>query len=167
MEQFRTLSGEAVDEQPQVNQHHVERFGAGRFFVALFWLHQIFLGLPSMAFGVQLLIRKADGSLDMIGLVLTWIGGTLCWGFAILLHERYRFRLPRTFPVRLGQDTSQPAGQPASQPAREREREPDGGKFDRTYRGFPYRQKVGRVEVLTADGVQTYPNMNEFRRAVD
>jgi hypothetical protein len=155
MEQFRTLSGEAVDQQPQVNQHHVERFGIGRFFVMLFWLHQIFLGLPSMAFGVQLLIRKSDGTMDMIGLVLTWIGGTLCWGFAVMLHERYRFRLPKTFPVRLG-----PEETPAA-------REQDGAKFDRTYRGFPYRQKVGRVEVLTADGVQTYPNMNEFRRAVD
>src|ERR1700730_4100496 len=75
MEQFRALSGEVVEQQPQVNQHHMERFGPGRFFVLLFWLHQIFLGLPSMAFGVQLLIRKTDGTLDMIGLVLTWIGG--------------------------------------------------------------------------------------------
>jgi|SRR5215470_3445848 len=155
MGQLRNETGEGVN-QNQVNQHYIERFGAGRCFVLLFWLHQIFLGLPSMAFGIQLLTRKSEGTLDMISLALTWIGGTLCWGFAILLHERYRFRLPRLFPVRLAAEETQPSRQPE-----------DVAKFDRTYRGFPYRQKVGRVEVLTSEGVQTYPNMNEFRRAVD
>jgi len=152
MAQLRTGNADSV------NHHRVERFGAGRFFVLLFWLHQIVLGIPSMVFGVQLLTRKAEGNLDTLGFLLAWIGGTLCWGFAILVHERQRFPLPKTFPVKLRgggggeEDTSAKL---------------DETRFDRTYRGFPYRQKVGRVEVLTAEGVQTYPNMNEFRRAVD
>jgi hypothetical protein len=45
-------------------------------------------GLPSAAIGLDLLInRTTEGRIPVIGLFLAWIGGTLLWGLASLLHH--------------------------------------------------------------------------------
>ena len=64
-------------------------------FKVLFWVHQAVLGLPSVGFGIQLLAEgKSEGILNVIGFLLAWIGGTLVWGFAALMHQRSIYDLP-------------------------------------------------------------------------
>jgi hypothetical protein len=61
---------------------------ASGIFKILFWIHQVILGLPSATIGLDLVIRgQTDGILAAIGLLLAWIGGTLVWGFAALIHQ--------------------------------------------------------------------------------
>ena len=61
----------------------------------LFWIHQFFLGIPSMFFGLDLLTHgKTDGIINVIGLLLVWIGGTLVWGLAAIMYERSDYELP-------------------------------------------------------------------------
>ena len=56
----------------------------------MFWIHQVFFGLPSVGLGLDLLITgKATGILNVIGMFLAWIGGSLAWGFGALIHRRY------------------------------------------------------------------------------
>jgi hypothetical protein len=55
----------------------------------LFWVHQVILGLPSAVLGLDLLMAgETQGIINVIGLFLAWIGGTLMWGFAVLIHRR-------------------------------------------------------------------------------
>jgi hypothetical protein len=62
---------------------------ASRIFQVLFWIHQVVVGLPSMGFGLDLITQgKAQGIINVIGLFLAWTGGTLVWGFAVLMHQR-------------------------------------------------------------------------------
>jgi hypothetical protein len=71
---------------------------ASAIFQFLFWVHQIFLGLPSVGFGFQLLMEgKTQGIISVIGFLLAWIGGTLVWGLAALMHQRPVYDLPRVF----------------------------------------------------------------------
>jgi hypothetical protein len=70
---------------------------ASRIFRVLFWIHQVLYGLPSVLLGLELLniqVRDPDtvlittrGFALAIPLLLTWIGGTLLWGLASLLHR--------------------------------------------------------------------------------
>ncbi len=60
--------------------------GVFKFF---FWVHQVLLGLPSVAVGVDLLTSgQAAGIINAIGLLLAWIGGTLVWGLAAIMYRR-------------------------------------------------------------------------------
>jgi hypothetical protein len=62
---------------------------ASSIFKILFWVHQVVLGLPSGIIGLDLVIRgQTDGILAAIGLLLAWIGGTLMWGLAALIHKK-------------------------------------------------------------------------------
>jgi hypothetical protein len=71
----------------------------------LFWLVQVFLGVPSILEAAQLLTTgKAEGALFMIALFLAWIGATLAVGVASLVHGQSSFALPIVFPVRLLKD---------------------------------------------------------------
>ena len=55
-------------------------------------------GLPSVSIGLDLVIEgKAEGLFNAIGLLLAWIGGTLVWGLAALIHGRRTFDLPPIF----------------------------------------------------------------------
>src|SRR5262249_29230666 len=50
--------------------------------------HQVVLGLPAATIGLDLVIRgQTEGILAAIGLLLAWIGGTLMWGLAVLIHQ--------------------------------------------------------------------------------
>jgi hypothetical protein len=47
----------------------------------------VLFGLPSMGFGLDLLIQgQTTGVLNVISIFLAWIGGTLVFGFAPLMH---------------------------------------------------------------------------------
>ena len=71
---------------------------ADRVFKLLFWVHQVVLGLPSMFFAWELLTQgKASGIINVIGVFLAWIGGTLVWGLAALMHQRTVYELPSVF----------------------------------------------------------------------
>ena len=71
---------------------------ASLVFKVLFWIHQIVLGLPSVSIGLDLVIEgKAEALFNAIGLLLAWIGGTLVWGIAALIHGRRTFDLPPIF----------------------------------------------------------------------
>jgi hypothetical protein len=62
---------------------------ASGIFKILFWIHQAVLGLPSATIGLDLIIRgQTEGILAAFGLLLAWIGGTLMWGFAALIHQK-------------------------------------------------------------------------------
>lgn len=64
------------------------RWPAAKIFLVLFWLHQLLFGVPSALFGIDLLMRgNMQGLIPAIGLLLAWVGGTLTWGFASLLHQ--------------------------------------------------------------------------------
>jgi hypothetical protein len=53
------------------------------------WIHQVLLGLPSALIGLDLLLQgQTSGVIAAIGLLLAWIGGTLVWGLAALMHQR-------------------------------------------------------------------------------
>src|SRR5215831_2699531 len=58
----------------------------------LFWVHQVLFGWPSAVIGLDLLgfvttDRTPLGLVPVMGLFLAWIGGTLLWGLASLLHH--------------------------------------------------------------------------------
>ena len=64
----------------------------------VFWIHQVFLGLPSVAIGADLLVEgKTEGIINAIGLLLAWIGGTLVFGLAAFMYRRPIFDLPPVF----------------------------------------------------------------------
>ncbi len=64
-------------------------------FQVLFWIHQLVLGLPSVGIGLDLLVEgKATGNINAIGFLLAWIGGTLVWGLAAIIHQRPVYELP-------------------------------------------------------------------------
>jgi hypothetical protein len=68
---------------------------ASKVFQILFWIHQLVLGLPSVGIGLDLLGEgKATGIINAIGLLLAWIGGTLVWGLAAIIHQRPVYELP-------------------------------------------------------------------------
>jgi|SRR5215472_10459780 len=79
----------------------VRQSGRGRIsdvFVALFWVHQVVLGLPSVAFGLELLFTgRVEGIVNVIGFFLAWIGGTLAFGLAVLMHRKASYVLPAAF----------------------------------------------------------------------
>jgi hypothetical protein len=56
--------------------------------ITLFWIHQVVFGMPSAFQGLGLLLRGARDAdvMQVIALLLAWIGGTLMWGFASLIH---------------------------------------------------------------------------------
>jgi hypothetical protein len=70
---------------------------ASRIFRVLFWIHQVLVGLPSVLLFLELFnisVRELDtmlittrGFALAIPLLLTWIGGSLLWGLASLLHR--------------------------------------------------------------------------------
>ena len=63
---------------------------ASGIFKILFWIHQVILGLPAATIGLDLVIRgQTEGILAAIGLLLAWIGGTLVWGLAVLIHQKH------------------------------------------------------------------------------
>lgn len=63
--------------------------------VFLFWLVQIFLGVPSIGLTIQLLVSgKAEGALFSISLFLAWIGATLAIGVGNLIFGGFEIRLP-------------------------------------------------------------------------
>ena len=76
-------------------QQHFGR--ASRIFRVLFWIHQVLFGLPSVLLFFEvinigkgnpdpLLVTTTGFGLE-IPLLLTWIGGSLLWGLASLLHR--------------------------------------------------------------------------------
>jgi hypothetical protein len=79
-------------------QQQPRSFGrASRIFRVLFWIHQVLFGLPSVLLFFEviniarenpnpLLVTTTGFGLE-IALLLTWIGGTLLWGLASLLHR--------------------------------------------------------------------------------
>ena len=80
-------------------QQQSRSFGrASRIFKVLFWIHQVLYGLPSVLLGLVLFyisVRDLDvvlittrGFAVAMPLLLTWIGGTLLWGLASLLHRQ-------------------------------------------------------------------------------
>ena len=79
-------------------QQQSRSFGrASRIFRVLFWIHQVLFGLPSVLLVLELfnivrtdpntLLISTRGFALAIPLLLTWIGGTLLWGLASLLHR--------------------------------------------------------------------------------
>jgi hypothetical protein len=87
----------AIASSPHLSMPRHDR-GASSVFKVLFWIHQVLLGLPSMGFGFDLLIQgKAQGIINVIGLFLAWIGGTLVWGLAALIHQQPVYDLPPVF----------------------------------------------------------------------
>jgi hypothetical protein len=51
-----------------------------------------------MSLGFELITQgKAEGIINVIGLFLAWIGGTLVWGLAVLMHQRPSYDLPPLF----------------------------------------------------------------------
>jgi hypothetical protein len=71
---------------------------ASSIFKVLFWIHQILLGLPSAFIGLDLITEgKETGIINAIGLLLAWIGGTLVWGLAAIMHQRPVYELPPVF----------------------------------------------------------------------
>jgi hypothetical protein len=90
------MSGTASPEQLRIRQH--DGSTASRIFQVLFWIHQVVLGLPSMGSGFQLVTEgQAQGIISVIGFFLAWIGGTLVWGLAVLIHQRPFYDLPPLF----------------------------------------------------------------------
>jgi len=79
-------------------QQQSRSFGrASRIFRVLFWIHQVLLGVPSLLVGgdlINILVKSPDrllitiqGYHVLIPLLLAWIGGTLLWGLASLMHR--------------------------------------------------------------------------------
>jgi|SRR5262252_8316562 len=79
-------------------QQQSRSFGrASRIFRVLFWIHQVLVGLPSVLLVLELfhivrtnpdtLLITTQGEGLAIPLLLTWIGGTLLWGLASLIHR--------------------------------------------------------------------------------
>jgi hypothetical protein len=136
------------------NVHRIESRGLAGIFKLFFWITQIVLGLPCLFYGFELVTRgRADGIINVIGLFLAWIGGTLTWGIAAIMHERFYFSLPAVYRVAIEQNNA------ASELA--------APTFDDTYKGFPYRTlRSGAVEVSTADGLKTYASFNEFQQII-
>lgn len=61
---------------------------AERAFKILFWVHQVVIGVPAAFIGFEILSTgTSDGIVNAIGLLLAWIGGTLLWGLAALIHR--------------------------------------------------------------------------------
>jgi hypothetical protein len=70
---------------------------ASRIFRALFWLHQVLVGLPAILLFLELLnivrtnpdtlLISTQGFALTLPVLLFWIGGTLLWGLAGLLHR--------------------------------------------------------------------------------
>ena len=76
------MSVTASSEVLTVRQHNG---GASSVFKVLFWVHQVVLGLPSVGFGLNLLIEgTVQGVISVIGVFLAWIGGTLVLGLGRL-----------------------------------------------------------------------------------
>jgi hypothetical protein len=68
---------------------------ASDIFKFLFWIHQLLLGLPSVSIGLDLVIQgQTIAIINAIGLLLAWIGGTLVWGLAAIMHRRPVYELP-------------------------------------------------------------------------
>jgi hypothetical protein len=89
------MSATASSELLSIRQHGG---GAAGVFKVLFWVHQIILGLPSVGYGLDLLVEgKVQGVISVIGIFLAWIGGTLVWGFGALMHQRMSYDLPPIF----------------------------------------------------------------------
>ena len=87
--------------QPQRHQTlplqvHSYSHGPALVFKILFWIHQVLLGLPSALIGLDLLL-EGETSGEAIVLLLAWIGGTLVWGLAALMHQRTVYELPSVF----------------------------------------------------------------------
>jgi hypothetical protein len=87
--------------QPQRHQTlplqvHSYSHGLALVFKILFWIHQVLLGLPSALIGLDLLL-EGETSGEAIVLLLAWIGGTLVWGLAALMHQRTIYELPSVF----------------------------------------------------------------------
>jgi hypothetical protein len=100
---------------------------ASKVFKFLFWIHQVVLGLPSMFFAWELLAQgKATGIINVIGVFLAWIGGTLVWGLAAIIHQNPLLPKPMTNPASASQtgngsvESVLPSGRP------------------KTYRGYSY-----------------------------
>jgi hypothetical protein len=69
-------------------------------FKIAFWVHQVFLGIPSVWIGIDLVTNgKTEGIINAMGLLLAWIGGTLVWGLAALMYRRPAFELPNIVSV--------------------------------------------------------------------
>lgn len=69
-----------------------ERSRGRRAFAILFWIHNIVFGGSSALIAIELLSTgKATGVINAIALALIWIGGSITWGFAALIHERPSF----------------------------------------------------------------------------
>ena len=89
--------------QPQRHQTlplqvHSYSHGPALVFKILFWIYQVLLGLPSALIGLDLLLEgETSGVIAAIGLLLAWIGGTLVWGLAALMHQRTVYELPSVF----------------------------------------------------------------------
>ena len=87
--------------QPQRHQTlplqvHSYSHGPALVFKILFWIHQVLLGLPSALIGLDLLL-EGETSGEAVVLLLAWIGGTLVWGLAALMHQRTIYELPSVF----------------------------------------------------------------------
>ena len=74
-------------------------------FKILFWIHQFLFEVPSMLTSLTILtgqtsengLSVAFGLLSVSGLFLAWIGGTLVWGLAAIMHRRPAYDLPSVF----------------------------------------------------------------------
>jgi len=77
-------------------QVHSYSHGPALVFKILFWIHQVLLGLPSALIGLDLLLG-GETSGEAVVLLLAWIGGTLVWGLAALMHQRTVYELPSVF----------------------------------------------------------------------
>ena len=94
------MSSTAVEEHFSI--HGAPDYGkVSRIFRVIFWVHQVLFGLPSVVVGPGLLFRSIRAGITpqesiielamqtpiLAALFLAWIGGTLLWGFACLLHH--------------------------------------------------------------------------------
>ena len=116
------------------------RSSAKSVFLFLFWTHQLVVGVPSAFIGLDILISgKATGVINAIGLLLAWIGGTLVWGFAVLMSQSI------------------------DEVQQDQQFEAQG-----LYKGTPYRARTGgQIEAMSPGGRVTFRGMEDFIAAID
>jgi hypothetical protein len=67
-----------------------------------------------VGFGLELLSKgQAEGIISVIGFFLAWIGGTLVWGLAALIHARPSYELPPVFAA-LGENLARLEAMPVN-----------------------------------------------------
>ena len=140
---------------------------AGKVFKILFWIHQVVLGVPSMFFALELVTKgKATGIINVIGVFLAWIGGTLVWGLAAIIHQNlppkppgYGVYFSEALPGGGERRESRRAQEQLQQDRREGVFRPDGVMENTPYRVLPN----GEAEAMTQGGVVRFQSLNHLR----